>query len=73
MPDVEARWLSVRSAAAYLDCSPRTLYAWALDGTLPGVARIRRRKPAGRGRHVCTVRIDRLALDAFLSRGGRRG
>lgn len=65
--DVPApRWLSPRSAAAYIDVSIRTVYAWSADGTLRGVTRIRRRNPSGRGRHVCTIRIDRLALDRWL-------
>ena len=60
------RWLSCRSAAAYLDVSYRTILAWAQDGTLRGVARIARRNSKGVGRHRVTIRVDRLALDRFL-------
>ena len=66
MGDYPTRWLSPRSAAAYIDVSVRTLYAWAADGTIKGVVRIRRRNPKGCGRHSCTLRIDRLALDRWL-------
>ena len=69
MGDVQPRWLSAKSAAAYLDLkSVKTLYAWAADGTIKGVVRIHRRNPKGngRGRHVCTLRVDRLALDRWL-------
>lgn len=61
------RWMSVRSAALYLDVSVKSIYAWCSDGTLGrAVARIRRRNPKGCGRHTCTIRIDRIALDRFL-------
>jgi excisionase family DNA binding protein len=66
VPEVPARFLSPRHAAAYLDVSLRTLYAWAADGTIKGVVRINRRNARGIGRHVCTLRIDRLVLDRFL-------
>jgi hypothetical protein len=65
------RWLSPRSAAAYLDVSIRTLYVWAADGTIKGVARIHRRNPSGRGRHVCTIRIDKVQLDKWLEARAR--
>jgi excisionase family DNA binding protein len=71
MSDVSARWLSIRTAAQYLSISPRTCYSWALDGTIKGVVRIHRRHAKGRGRHVCTVRIDRLALDRWLEARAR--
>lgn len=61
------RFLSPRHAAAYLDIGLRTLYAWAADGTIPAI-RIARRNPKGRGRHVCTIRIDRDALDKWLEK-----
>jgi excisionase family DNA binding protein len=64
---MEPRWLSPRTAAVYLDCKVRTVYAWASDGTIPAV-RITRRNPKGKGRHRVTIRLDKLALDAFLQR-----
>jgi hypothetical protein len=66
MSEIPVRWLSPRSAARYCDVSYRTLLAWAGDGTIKGVVRIRRRDSKGRGRHVCTLRVDRIALDKFL-------
>ena len=68
---MEARWLSPRSAATYLDVKVATIYAWASDGTIPGVIRIARRNPKGKGRHRCTVRIDRSTLEEFLKRRSR--
>ena len=66
MPEVPARWLSPRSACAYLDVSLRTFYAWAADGTIKGIARIARRNSKGVGRHRVTIRCDKFALDKFL-------
>jgi hypothetical protein len=73
MAEIPVRWLSVRTASQYASISPRTLRSWAEDGTLPRgvVVRISRRDAKGRGRHVCTVRIDRLALDRFLESRAR--
>ena len=66
------RWLSPRSVAVYLDLkSVRTIYEWISSGAIKGVTRIHRRNPSGRGRHVCTIRIDKLALDRFLESRGR--
>ena len=60
------RWLSPKSVAVYLDLkNVRTVYSWVAAGLIPAV-RIHRRNPTGRGRHICTVRIDKLALDRFL-------
>ena len=59
------RWLSCRSCATYLDTTSRTIYEWASAGLLPCV-RIQRRSPAGRGRHRCTLRFDRVAIDERL-------
>ena len=64
----ERRFLSPRRAAAYLDVSLKTLYSWAADGTIRGVVRISRRHPRGRGRHICTLRIDKVALDQWLEK-----
>jgi excisionase family DNA binding protein len=64
---MEPRWLSVRTAAIYMDCRPSTIRAWVNENIIPAV-RISRRNPAGVGRHRCTVKIDKLALDAFLQR-----
>lgn len=66
--ELEPRFFSPRRAALYLDVSLKTLYAWAADGTLKGVVRIRRRNAAGRGRHQETIRISKARLDAFLER-----
>ena len=68
MPDVPARWLDGRSAAAYLSIGYRTLLAWSADGTLGRgvVARIARRDSKGVGRHRVTLRFDREALDRFM-------
>jgi hypothetical protein len=65
------RWLSVRSASVYLDVTVATLYDWASDGTIPGVARICRRNPAGCGRHRVTIRIDKVQLDKWLENKAR--
>lgn len=71
--NIAPRWLSIRAAAQYCSMSSRTLYSWALDGTLGRgvVSRITRRNAKGRGRHVCTIRIDRIALDRFLESRAR--
>jgi len=65
--DVEPRFLSVRSAAVYLDCKPSTVRAWIAKGIIPAV-RISRREPKGVGRHVVTLRVDKRQLDDFLTR-----
>ena len=59
------RWVSAKAAALYLSISPKTLRAWVSDGLVPA-ARIHRRNPAGRGRHICTIRFDLRQLDAFM-------
>jgi len=64
---VGTRWLNAKSCAVYLDTRPRTIYEWASAGLLPCV-RISRRSPAGRGRHRCTLRFDRVAIDEHLNR-----
>ena len=66
---IDTRWLSAKSAMAYLDLKDiRTIYAWAADGTLPGVKRIVRRKHegSGKGRHRVTLRVDKTQLDRWL-------
>lgn len=67
---MERRWLSPRHAAEYLDVKVGTIYVWAADGTIPAV-RIRHRNSTGRGRHVCSIRIDKMALDFFLEKRAR--
>ena len=66
---MEARWLSVRTAAIYMDCRPCTLRAWINNG-LPCV-RIRHRNSTGVGKHICTIRIDRLALEKWMESRSR--
>lgn len=72
MADLAPRWLSVKTASVYLSVTPRTLMSWEA-GVLPRgvIVRIRRRDPQGRGRHQCTIRIDRLALDRWLEARAR--
>jgi len=62
---METRWLSVRTAATYMDCKQATVRRWISEGAIPA-ARILHRNSTGRGRHICTLRIDKLALDAAL-------
>lgn len=62
---MESRWLSPKTAAAYLEVKVATVYAWTSDGTIPSV-RIFRRHPKGQGRHRCTIRIDKLSLEKML-------
>jgi excisionase family DNA binding protein len=64
-PRVEIRWLSVKSAAIYMDCAEDTVRAWVANGLLP-CCRIRHRGTSGRGRHICSIRIDKLAIDKWL-------
>ena len=64
---MEPRFLSVRTAAVYMDCKPATIRAWIDKGIIPAV-RISRRNPVGVGRHVATLRIDKVELDAFLQK-----
>jgi hypothetical protein len=73
MGDVQARWISAKAAAAYVSVSPRTFRSWCADGTFSRgiVARIHHRNPKGVGRHVCTIRVDRLALDRWLESRAR--
>jgi hypothetical protein len=73
MGDVQARWISIRDAAAHVSVSPKTFRSWCADGIFGRgvVARIHRRNPKGRGRHVCTVRIDKSQLDRWLSARAR--
>lgn len=70
MENKPGRWLSVRTAAAYLDLRPGTVRTWIREGLLPAV-RIMRRHSKGRGRHICTLRIDRLRLDRWLESRAR--
>ena len=62
---MEPRFLSVKTAAAYMDCKPSTIRAWIAKGIIPAI-RISRREPKGRGRHLVTIRIDKQQLDDFL-------
>jgi len=62
---IEARFLSVRTAAIYMDCKPATVRAWVSAG-IGAAVRIARRNPKGVGRHRVTLRIDRLRLDRLL-------
>jgi hypothetical protein len=73
MANITPRWLSLKSASSYVQVSPKTLISWADSGALGRgiVVRIRKRQPSGRGRHVATVRIDRMALDRFLEARAR--
>lgn len=61
------RWYSIRSAAIYLDVAPGTIRAWISSGIIP-CARVRHRNATGRGRHICTVRLDKLQLDRAMER-----
>jgi predicted site-specific integrase-resolvase len=63
----ETRWMSIRTASTYLDVRPATLRAWINSGVLPCV-RIRHRNPEGVGKHQCTLRLDRRAIDRILER-----
>ncbi|MGA2360896.1 MAG: helix-turn-helix domain-containing protein [Candidatus Aminicenantales bacterium] len=67
---MEARFLTVRSAAIYLDCKPATVRGWVNADLIPCI-RIRHRNPTGCGHHHCTIRIDKTQLDEFLLRRSR--
>lgn len=73
MGNVQTRWITAKAAAAYVSVSPRTFRSWCADGIFGRgvVVRINRRNSKGVGRHVCTIRIDRLSLDRWLESRAR--